>query len=104
MHGGATSLLQTLALRVLSQVVNTPSAKRCWCLYSFIHSVIRNRLNLDWVESLVYVHHNLRLLSHYCDDAKTNKDLKLWDKNPKDGVVRLEKLEDALIQDDDDQV
>jgi hypothetical protein len=32
MHGGATPLLQTLALRVLSQVVNTSSAERCWSL------------------------------------------------------------------------
>jgi len=48
-------------------------------------------------------------LSHYCDNAKTNKDLKLWDKSPEevnleDGVFLLEKMEDALIQDDDDQV
>jgi len=46
-------------------------------------------------------------LSHYCDDAKNNKDLKVWDRNPKgsnleDGVLQIEKLEDALIQDDDD--
>ena len=68
MHGGATPLLQTLALRVLSQGVNTSSAERCWSSYSFIHSVKRNRLSLDQAESLVYVHYNLRSLSHYCDD------------------------------------
>ena len=103
MHGGGTPLLQSLALRVLSQVVNTSSAERCWSSYSFIHSVKRNRLSLDRAESLVYVHYNLRLLSHYCEDAKTNKDLLIWDKNPEepnleDGVLRLEQLEDALIQ------
>lgn len=38
MHGGATPLLQTLALRVLSQVVNTSSVERFWSSYSFIHS------------------------------------------------------------------
>ena len=58
---------------------------------------------------MVYVHYNLRLLSHYCDDAKSNKYLKVWDKyleeaNLEDGVLRLEQLEDALIHDDDDQV
>lgn len=63
MYGGATPLLQTLALRVLSQVVNTSSAERCWISYSFIHNTKRNMLNLDRVESLVYVHYNLRLLS-----------------------------------------
>ena len=83
-------------------MVNTSFAQRCWSSYSFIHSVKRNELNLDRAKSLVYVHYNLRLLSHYCDDAKTNKDLKIWDKNLKDpnledGVLRLEQLEDALI-------
>ena len=60
-------------------------------------------MSLDRAESLVYVHYNLRLLSHYCEDAKSNKDLLIWDKNPEepnleDGVLRLEKLEDALIE------
>jgi hypothetical protein len=46
MHGGATPQLQRLATQVLSQVVNTSSAERCWSNYSFIHSVKRNRMNL----------------------------------------------------------
>ena len=84
-------------------MVNTSFAERCWSSYSFIHSVKRNSLSLDWAESLVYVHYNLRLSSHYCEDAKSNKDLLIWDKNPEepkleDGVLRLEQLEDALIQ------
>ena len=109
MHGGATPLLQTLELWVLSQVVNTSSAERFCSSYSFIHTVKRNMLSLDQEESLVYVHYNLRLLSHYCDDVKSNKDLKVWDRYPEeanleDGVLRLEQLEDALIHDDDDRV
>jgi len=48
-------------------------------------------------------------LSHYCDDEKNNKDLKVWDRDPEetnleDGVLRLEQLEDALIHDDDDRL
>jgi hypothetical protein len=66
MHGGTTPQLQSLATWVLSQVVNTSFAERCWSTYSFIHSVKRNRLNVSRAESLVYVHYNLRLLSHYC--------------------------------------
>ena len=58
-HGGATPLLQILALRVLSQVVNTSSAERCWSSYSFIHNFNRNKLNLDQAASSVYVHYNL---------------------------------------------
>ena len=67
MYGSPTKNLHKLAMKVLSQVVNTSSAKRCWSTYSFIHSVKRNNLNADRAESLVYVHYNLRLLSHYCD-------------------------------------
>jgi hypothetical protein len=57
-------------------------------------------------ESLVYVHYNLRLLSHYCEEAKMDKNLKHWDNNPKehnleDGVFLLEQLENALLDDDD---
>jgi hypothetical protein len=35
-------LLPKLAKKVLSQVVNTSSAERCWSTYSFIHNVRRN--------------------------------------------------------------
>jgi hypothetical protein len=59
MHGGATPQLQRLATRVLSQVANTSFAKRCRSTYSFIHSVKRNRLNVNRAESLVYVHYKL---------------------------------------------
>ena len=92
MHGGATPLLQTLELRMLSQVVNTSSTERCWRSYSFIHSVKRNRLSLDWAESLVYVHYNLRLLSHYYEDEKRNRDLKVWDSYPEET-----NLEDGVL-------
>jgi hypothetical protein len=106
MHGGTTPQLQCLATRVLSQVVNTSFSKRCWSTYNFIHSIKRNRLNVGQVESLVYVHYNLRLLSHYCEEAKMNKNLKCWDNNPEednleDGVLLLEQLENALLNDDD---
>jgi len=47
LHGGPTPLLQTLALWVLSQVVNTSFVERCWSSYSFIHIVKRNRVSLD---------------------------------------------------------
>jgi hypothetical protein len=87
-------------------VVNTSSAKRCWNTYSFIHNVKRNRLNAGRPESLVYVHYNLQLLSHYCEEAKEDINLKRWDNHPEednleDGVMLLEKLENALFDDDD---
>ena len=100
-------LLPKLAKKVLSQVVNTSSAKRCWSTYSFIHNVRRNRLNENRAESLVYVHYNLRLLSHYCDRAYEDQSYKVWDNNPKDdnledGTVQMEELEVELLRDDDE--
>jgi hypothetical protein len=105
-YGGGTPQLQRLATRVLSQVVNTSSAERCWSTYNFIHNVKRNRLNASRAESLVYVHYNLRLLSHYCEEAKEDTNLKRWDNHPEednleDGVMLLEQLENALFDDDD---
>ena len=45
MYGSATTQLHKLVVKVLSQVVNSSSAERCWSTYSFIHSVKRNNLN-----------------------------------------------------------
>ena len=106
MHGGNTPQLCSMAMRVLSQVVNTSSAERCWSTYSFIHNVRRNRLNVQRAENLVYVHYNLRLLSHYCEDPTIDKANKMWDYNPEednleDGALVLEELENALLDEDD---
>ena len=95
---GGMGLLPKLAKKVLSQVVNTFFAKRCWSTYNFIHNVRRNRLNANWAENLVYVHYNLRSLSHYCDQAYEDPTYKIWDNHPKDdnledGTIHLEELE-----------
>jgi hypothetical protein len=63
-------------------------------------------LNAGWVESLVYVHYNLRLLSHYCEEAKEDKNVKRWGNHPEednleDGAMLLEQLENAHFDDDD---
>jgi hypothetical protein len=101
-YGDGTPQLQRLATRVLSQVMNTSSAERCWSTYSFIHNVKRSRLNAGRAESLVYVHYNLQLLFHYCEEAKEDTNLKRWDNHPKednleDGVMLLEQLEKENI-------
>jgi hypothetical protein len=65
-------------------------------------------LNADQAESLVYVHYNLRLLSHYCDaegNVFCKRDM-TWDNNPKetnlqDGTIVLERLEEKLLSDHD---
>ena len=104
MCGSSATYLHKLAVRVLSQVVNSSSTERCWSTYSFIHNVKRNSLNTKRAESLVYVHYNLRLLSHYCEAAKNDRTFFTWDNNPKDanvedGAIALERLEDELLGD-----
>ena len=107
MYGSSCPRLHKLATKVLSQVVNSSSAKRCWSTYSFIHSMKRNRLNENREESLVYVHYNLTLLTHYCERAKTDRSYVTWDNNQKEhnlknGALTLERLEDELLGDEDD--
>ena len=67
----------------------------------------RNKLNENRAESLVYVHYNLSLLSHYCDWAYDIQSYKDWDNNPEDdnledGTVNMEELEAELFRDDDE--
>jgi hypothetical protein len=108
MYGSLAKNLHKLAVNVLSQIVNTSSAERCWSTYSFIQSVKRKSLNADRAESLVYLHYNFRLLSHYYD-AEGNAFCKTyitWDNNPKetnlqDGTIVLERLEEELLSDHD---
>jgi len=83
-YGGMGLLPKLEKKKVLSQVVNTSSTKRCWSTYNFIHNVRRNRLNENRAKSLVYVHYNLRLLSHYYDRAYDDPTYKIWDNHPED--------------------
>eukprot|EP00253_Pinus_taeda_P036712 PITA_36712 len=81
--------------------------ERCWSTYSFIHNVKRNRLNENLAESLVYVHYNLRLLSHYCDWAYEDPTYKIWDNhleddNLEDGTIHLEELEAEHMREEDE--
>ena len=104
---GGQGLLPKLAKKVLSPVVNTSSTERCWSTYSFIHNVKRNRLNENWAKSLVYVHYNLRLLSHYCNRAYEDPTYKIWynhpeDDNLEDGTIHLEELEAELMREEDE--
>ena len=81
MYGSTCPRLNKLAVRVLSQVVNSSSAERCWSTYRFIHLVKRNRLNENRAKSLVYVHYNFRLLTNYCEWAKTDGSYVTWNNN-----------------------
>jgi hypothetical protein len=106
MYDSFTTYLHKLAMKVLSQVVNTSSAERCWSTYSFIHNVKRKNLNADRAESLVYVHYNSRLLSHYYDVAEhdnskrdATSDNNLEETYLEYGAMVLECLEAELLGD-----
>ena len=104
MYGNGATYLHKLEVKVLSQVVNSSSAERCWSTYRFIQNVKRNSLNRERAESLVYLHYNLRLLSHYCEATKNDRTFLTWgnnteESNVEDGAIALERLEAELLGD-----
>ncbi|KAK3014284.1 hypothetical protein RJ639_009691 [Escallonia herrerae] len=80
MYGGRAPELHCLALKVLSQSVNSSCAERCWSTYSYVHNVKMNRLGAARAEKLVFVHYNGRLLTRFREDYESN--YKNWDANP----------------------
>ncbi|XP_028101048.1 uncharacterized protein LOC114300362 [Camellia sinensis] len=104
LYGGAAPELYSLALKVLSQSVNTSCAERCWSTYSYIHNVKRNRLNVDRAEKLVFVHYNHRLLSRYREDYENFKN---WDAHPEDAnieedIMAIEERDNVSLSDSED--
>ncbi|XP_057497393.1 uncharacterized protein LOC130782121 [Actinidia eriantha] len=105
LYGGVAPELFSLALKVLSQSVNTSCAERCWSTYSYIHTVKRNKLNVDRAEKLVFVHYNHRLLSRYRDDYEKFKN---WDANPEEPNIEedaatMEERERVSLSDSEDE-
>ncbi|XP_026458748.1 uncharacterized protein LOC113359303 [Papaver somniferum] len=85
LYGGGAPELCNLAMRVLSQSVNSSCAERCWSTYNYIHSVKRNKLGSDRAEKLVYVHYNQRLLARQRADYGTQ--YRNWDVNPEENNI-----------------
>ncbi|KAK8913951.1 hypothetical protein KSP39_PZI024294 [Platanthera zijinensis] len=77
-HGASTPMLQSLALKLLSQPCSSSCCERNWSTYSFIHSMRRNKMTPQRCEDLVFVHSNIRLLSRRTP-LYTKGDTKLWD-------------------------
>ncbi|KAF2300394.1 hypothetical protein GH714_012867 [Hevea brasiliensis] len=59
--GSSAPNLQKLAIRVLSQTCSASGCERSWSIFEQIHSKVRNRLEHQRLNDLVYVHYNLRL-------------------------------------------
>ena len=76
-----------LAARVLSQPISSSSTERLWSTYGYIHSVKWNKLNVKTADKLVYIHHNLRLLSRSTDSYKDGAHAN-WDVDPENSISK----------------
>ncbi|CAL5432817.1 unnamed protein product [Camellia sinensis] len=63
---------------LLVQPSSSSCAERNWSIYSFIHSMRRNKMTPQRAEDLVFVHSNLRLLSRRTPQYHEGE-TKLWD-------------------------
>lgn len=50
--------LAKIARRVYSICSSSAAAERCWSVYGFIHSKVRNRLTEERAEKLVFIYMN----------------------------------------------
>ncbi|KAL2923287.1 Zinc finger BED domain-containing protein 4 [Bienertia sinuspersici] len=95
-YGAETPELAEIAVKVLSQPISSSSAERVWSTYSFVHSIKRNRLNSLRVDKLVFIHSNIRLLSHFTASYKQGPhrkwDIELESSYLDDSVARLEDM------------
>ncbi|KAL7202442.1 hypothetical protein ACSBR1_034003 [Camellia fascicularis] len=94
--------LFSLAVKVLSQSVNTSCAERCWSTYSYIHNVKRNKLNVDRAEKLVFVHYNHRLLTRYDYEDFKNWDAYLEDANIEEDFTTIEQRDNMSLSDSEE--
>ncbi|GBG68159.1 hypothetical protein CBR_g2710 [Chara braunii] len=62
-HGRQQPRLQMIAKRVLGMWSTASPCERNWSTHDFIHTKRRNRLSVESVEKLVFIHWNLELLS-----------------------------------------
>jgi uncharacterized membrane protein YgcG len=60
-NGSTTPVLQSLALRLVSQCCSSSGCERNWSTFALLHTKVRNRLTHKKLNKLVYVNYNLRL-------------------------------------------
>ncbi|XP_073269387.1 uncharacterized protein [Primulina huaijiensis] len=60
-YGEEAPHLRKLAIKVLSQTCSSSGCERNWSTWSLIHTKLRNRLAIEKLHKLVYVHYNMRL-------------------------------------------
>lgn len=56
-------VLRMIAIKVLSQTTSSLNCEINWRTFSFIHTKPRNKLTMEKLNKLVYIHYNLKLQS-----------------------------------------
>ena len=78
MNGGEHhSLLQNLAMKILSQTSLNSSLEHNWSMYKYIHGTTQNCLLIDRADKLVYMYYNEKILQHN-EDEKYKEDMLKW--------------------------
>lgn len=78
LYGSSAPMLQAIASKILAQPSSSSCAERNWSIYSFVHSMRRNKMTPVRAEDLVFIHSNLRLLSRRSPQYKQGES-KMWD-------------------------
>ncbi|RWR73192.1 hypothetical protein CKAN_00144800 [Cinnamomum micranthum f. kanehirae] len=60
-YGESAPILRKIAMKVLSQTTTSSNCERNWSTFSFIHTKVRNRLTMQKLNKLVYIHYNIKL-------------------------------------------
>jgi hypothetical protein len=66
-YGSETPELQSIAIKVLSQVIVALACERNWSTFEFMHSKKRNRLTSERAPDLVFVFSSLHLTEKLFD-------------------------------------
>ena len=61
MYGTDAPNLRKIAMRILSQTASSSGCERNWSTFALIHTKVRNRLNYEKLEKLVFAQYNMRL-------------------------------------------
>ena len=67
--------LTHLAMRILSQTVSSSNCERNWTTFAMIHTKLRNRIKMENLEKLVFVHYNMRLRVRHAKRQQTTDQL-----------------------------
>ena len=60
-YGESAPILRKVAIKVLSQTTTPSNCERNWSTFSLIHTKVRNRLTMQKLNKLVYIHYNIKL-------------------------------------------